>query len=47
MTEITHHVPRKNDIALFVPGLLLSAVIAGLALWLGNIPSVAGAGLAR
>ncbi|AKL11150.1 TPA: YeiH family protein [Kluyvera intermedia] len=44
MTEITHHVSRKNDIALFVPGLLLSAVIAGLALWLGNIPSVAGAG---
>jgi uncharacterized integral membrane protein (TIGR00698 family) len=44
MTEITHHVPRKNDIALFAPGLLLSAVIAGLALWLGNIPSVAGAG---
>ncbi|RDT52454.1 YeiH family putative sulfate export transporter [Escherichia coli] len=44
MTEITHHVPRKNDIASFVPGLLLSAVIAGLALWLGNIPSVAGAG---
>ena len=44
MTEITHHVPRKNYVALFAPGLLLSAVIAGLALWLGNIPSVAGAG---
>lgn len=44
MTDITHHVPRKNYVALFAPGLLLSAVIAGLALWLGNIPSVAGAG---
>lgn len=44
MTEITHHFPHKKYIALFVPGLLLSAVIAGLALWLGNIPSVAGAG---
>ncbi|MDU4352028.1 YeiH family protein [Phytobacter diazotrophicus] len=44
MTEITHHVPRKNYVTLFAPGLLLSAVIAGLALWLGNIPSVAGAG---
>lgn len=44
MTDITHHYSRKKYFTLFVPGLLLSAAVAGLALWLGNIPSVAGAG---
>ncbi len=29
----------------FIPGLALSAVITGAALWGGSIPAVAGAGL--
>lgn len=29
----------------FIPGLALSAVITGVALWGGSIPAVAGAGL--
>ncbi|QKJ87851.1 Membrane protein [Paramixta manurensis] len=44
MAEITltkhHHGPGH-----FLPGLLLTAVIAGAAIWLGNLPSIAGLGL--
>lgn len=44
MTDITlqtHHHPARR----FIPGLLLSGLITGVALWLGSIPSVAGMGL--
>lgn len=43
MTDLTQQLSRSTRF-LLVPGLVLSAVIAGLALWLGNIPAVAGAG---
>ena len=43
MTELTlqnHH----RTVWHFIPGLALSAVITGAALWGGSIPAVAGAG---
>ena len=42
MSEITlqHH----RTVWHFVPGLALSAVVTGVALWGGSIPAVAGAG---
>ena len=42
MSEITlqHHRTMWH----FVPGLALSAVVTGVALWGGSIPAVAGAG---
>ncbi len=44
MTELTvpahRHAPRH-----FLPGLALSGAITALALWLGDIPAVAGLGL--
>ncbi|QIX97069.1 YeiH family protein [Cedecea sp. FDAARGOS_727] len=36
---------HRHTLRHFLPGLALSAAITGLALWLGNIPSVAGLGL--
>ncbi|SCC64476.1 YeiH family putative sulfate export transporter [Kosakonia oryziphila] len=44
MTEITLQTHR-HPAWRFIPGLLLSGFITGLALWLGAIPSVAGMGL--
>lgn len=42
MSELTlqHH----RTVWHFVPGLALSAVVTGVALWGGSIPAVAGAG---
>jgi len=42
MSEITlqHH----RTVWHFVPGLALSAVVTGVALWAGSIPAIAGAG---
>ena len=37
MTDITHHYSRKKYFTLFVPGLLLSAAVAGLALVYGSL----------
>ncbi|MDK9605042.1 YeiH family protein [Lelliottia wanjuensis] len=42
MTEITLH-PHRT-VWHYVPGLALSALITGAALWAGSIPAVAGAG---
>lgn len=44
MTEITLQ-NRRHPVWHFTPGLLLSLVITGAALWLGSIPSIAGVGL--
>ncbi|EAT3174400.1 YeiH family putative sulfate export transporter, partial [Salmonella enterica] len=43
MTEITLQKHRRT-VWHFIPGLALSAVITGVALWGGAIPAVAGAG---
>lgn len=44
MTALTVQAHR-HTLWHFLPGLALSAAITGLALWLGNIPAVAGVGL--
>ncbi|WP_312687925.1 YeiH family putative sulfate export transporter [Kosakonia sp.] len=44
MTDITFH-PHRYPIWRFAPGLLLSAAITFVALWLGAIPRIAGFGL--
>ncbi len=44
MTELTLQNHRRT-MWHFIPGLALSAVITGVALWGGAIPAVAGAGL--
>ncbi len=43
MTELTLQNHRRT-MWHFIPGLALSAVITGVALWGGAIPAVAGAG---
>ena len=43
MTELTLQTHRRTAWH-FIPGLALSAVITGVALWGGSIPAVAGAG---
>ena len=43
MTELTLTNHRRT-MWHFIPGLALSAVITGVALWGGSIPAVAGAG---
>jgi conserved hypothetical integral membrane protein len=40
LTLHTHHHPVRR----FIPGLALSALITGVALWAGNIPAISGAG---
>lgn len=44
MTNITLQ-KQHRTLWHFIPGLALSAVITGVALWGGSIPAVAGAGL--
>lgn len=39
-----HTLQHQRTLWHFVPGLALSAVITGVALWGGSIPAVAGAG---
>ena len=43
MTNITLQ-KQHRTLWHFIPGLALSAVITGVALWGGSIPAVAGAG---
>ena len=46
MSDITQHLNlQRKKAGLLLPGLALSTVIAGGALWAGNIPAFAGAGM--
>lgn len=46
MSDITQHLNlQRKKAGLLLPGLALSTVIAGVALWAGNIPAFAGAGM--
>jgi len=42
MAEMT--LPHHHALPRYLPGLALSVLVAGAALWLGNIPAVSGAG---
>ncbi|MFU0947095.1 YeiH family protein [Kluyvera ascorbata] len=45
MTQVTLETHHHRGIKHFIPGLALSAVITGAAVWIGNIPAVAGVGM--
>ncbi|ASG63101.1 hypothetical protein CEW81_08230 [Kluyvera genomosp. 3] len=45
MTQVTLETHHHRGIKHFIPGLTLSAVITGAAVWIGNIPAVAGVGM--
>jgi len=45
MTQVTLDTHHHRGIKHFIPGLALSAVITGAAVWAGSIPAIAGAGL--
>ncbi|KFD05671.1 putative membrane protein [Kluyvera ascorbata ATCC 33433] len=45
MTQVTLETHHHRGIKHFIPGLALSAVITGAAVWIGNIPTVAGVGM--
>ena len=45
MTQVTLETHHHRGIEHFIPGLALSAVITGAAVWIGNIPAVAGVGM--
>ena len=45
MTQVTLETHHHRGIKHFIPGLALSTVITGAAVWIGNIPAVAGVGM--
>ncbi|WP_226573738.1 YeiH family putative sulfate export transporter [Mangrovibacter yixingensis] len=45
MSTLTISQRKKHGLMHFIPGLLLTGVITGFALWAGSFPRVAGAGL--
>ena len=45
MTQVTLETHHHRGIKHFIPGLALTAVITGAAVWIGNIPAVAGVGM--
>jgi uncharacterized integral membrane protein (TIGR00698 family) len=46
MSEITQHLNvQRKKVGLLLPGLALSTLVAGAALWAGNLPALAGAGM--
>ncbi|MEX3019976.1 YeiH family protein [Kluyvera sp. STS39-E] len=45
MAQVTLDTHHHRGIKHFIPGLALSAVITGAAVWAGSIPAIAGAGL--
>lgn len=45
MTQVTLETHHHRGIKHFIPGLALTAVITGTAVWIGNIPAVAGVGM--
>lgn len=45
MTQVTLETHHHRGIKHFIPGLALSAVITGAAVWIGNIPAVASVGM--
>lgn len=45
MTQVTLETHHHRGIKHFIPGLALSAVMTGAAVWIGNIPAVAGVGM--
>ena len=45
MTQVTLETHHHRGIKHFIPGLALSAIITGAAVWIGNIPAVAGVGM--
>lgn len=45
MTQVTLQTHHHRSIKHFIPGLALTAVITGAAVWAGSIPAIAGAGM--
>ena len=45
MTQVTLETHHHRGIKHFIPGLALTAVITGAAVWIGNIPAVADVGM--
>ncbi|MCE9888840.1 YeiH family protein [Kluyvera intermedia] len=45
MTQVTLQTHHHRSIKHFIPGLALTAVITGAAIWAGNVPAIAGAGM--
>ena len=45
MTQVTLQTHHHRSITHFIPGLALSAVITGAAIWAGSVPAIAGAGM--
>ncbi|EPK7358779.1 YeiH family protein [Kluyvera ascorbata] len=45
MTQVTLQTHHHRSIKHFIPGLALTAVITGAAVWAGNVPAIAGAGM--
>ncbi|VFS77728.1 Uncharacterised protein [Kluyvera cryocrescens] len=44
MTQVTLQTHHHRSIKHFIPGLALTAVITGAAVWAGSIPAIAGGG---
>lgn len=45
MTQVTLQTHHHRSIKHFIPGLALTAVITGAAVWAGSVPAIAGAGM--
>ena len=45
MTQVTLQTHHHRSIKHFIPGLALTAVITGAAVWAGNVPAITGAGM--
>lgn len=45
MTQVTLQTHHHRSIQHFIPGLALTAVITGAAIWAGSVPAIAGAGM--